>query len=268
MWLVESEWVSRVVPELFISAGALLWGIIRRAYVWAPTILLDAADYQERYIEPHLGWSIDLPAEVFPIALTIGLFMAVVLTYHDVRSKEGKPDVVFEVRESIFSLNSYNRSRPKQPFDMADVTLKGRLRNRGDVRTDINGVRVALMGRGWLWAWRKVDEQPATMLLNRSRAKIDLYYHEVSVDAQSSSWDIAEIWAYIPIPLSLKPSTKRAHRLRIFVDAYGRSRPSPMYESVDVLLAFRIGLADHRRRDLSRGRSSESAQNTEGSPPQ
>ncbi len=35
----------------------------------------------------------------------------------------GKPDVFFEVRESVFRLSNYNHNRPEQPLDMAEVTL-------------------------------------------------------------------------------------------------------------------------------------------------
>lgn len=227
----------------------------------APAILLDPFDYNERYIEPIVGRSVNLPAEVFPIALVTGVLWVAVLTFKDVRSKAGKPDVVFAVRESIFRLSNYNHNRPKQPLDRAEVTLKGRLGNRADVKADIEGVRVALMERGWLWRWSVVSERPATMLLGPERDDIDLNYREVSADARSRSRGISEIWAYIPIPVSLKQSSKRAYRLRIFVDAFGQSHPSPMYESVDMPFAFRIGLAGPRYL----GKSNESTQNREGS---
>ncbi len=247
---------------LLNPAWPLLRGIVVRAYWMAPAILLDPFDYIERYVGPNLGWSVDLPAIVPPIAFVAGLFLAAVLSYRDVLSKAGKPDVVFEVRESIFSLSNYNHNRPKQPLDMAAVTLTGQLRNRADVKADIEGVSVALMERGWLWRWTVVGaERAATMLLGPSKAAIDLYRPGVSVDAKSRSREISEIWVYIPIPVSLQAGTKRAYRLRIFVDAYGQSHPSPMYQSVDVPSAFRIGLA--RPRYL--GKSKELTQNTEGS---
>lgn len=258
------------MDDLFISVGTFFWGIIRRFYCWAPTFLLDPADYQERYVEPRLGWSIDLPSEAFPIALIVGLTWAAILTYHETRRKTSKPDVIFEVRESIFSLSNYNHNRSEQPFDMAEVTLKGRLRNRGDVGTDIESVRVALMERGWLWIWRKVDEKAPTMLLNRLRANIDLYHHGVPVDAQSSPKDItgiAEMWVYLSIPVSLKPESRRPHRLRTLIDAYGQRHPSPTYEPVDLPAAFRIGRASFERIHKVLGKPSESTQNTEGSQP-
>lgn len=234
----------------------------------APAILLDPFDYNERYIEPRLGWSVDLPAELAPIALVTGLFVAAVLTYHDVRRKAGKPDVVFEVREFDFLLNSRAKDRPEQPFNMAEVNLRGRLRNRGEIKTDVEGARVALMERGWLWRWGTVDEQKPIKIFGPLKAVIDLVYHGVSVDGHSPSRDISEMWCYLSIPVSVKPDSKRAYRLRILVDAYGQNQATPMYEAVNLADAFRAGEASFQRVDEIRGRTSESVQSTGEPPPQ
>ena len=254
--------------DLYTSARAFLWGIILRWYVLAPSILLDAGDYQERYIKPRLGWSIDLPSQAFPIALVAGLFLAAFLTYHDARGKAGKTDVTFEVHDFDFLLNHRDRGRPEQPFHMADVILRGRLRNTGDVAADIKGARAALMERGWFWIWRKVDEQQATVLLNRLRARVDPYHHDVSVQAHSSSRDISEIWVYPSIPVSLKPESKRAYRLRVLIDAIGQSHPRPVYLPLDMPESFRAGEASFQRVDEMRSIASESTQGTEESRPQ
>lgn len=232
------------MTDVFGSAAAFAWGIIRRLYVLAPTVLLDPADYQARYIQPRFGWSLDLPDWAFPLGLVVGLSLAAFLTYHEARSKAGNPDVVFEVRESHFVLNHCDRSRPEQPFYLADVTLVGQLRNRGDTRADVENVRVALMERGRLWIWREVDkERAAEKLLNSMRAAIDLYHHGVSVEAHSPSKAITEIWAYPSIPVSVTPASKRAYRLRVLVDAYGQRRPTPTYEPVDLAAACRCAQA-------------------------
>ena len=252
--------------DLYTSARAFLWGIILRWYVLAPSILLDAGDYQERYIKPRLGWSIDLPSEAFPIALVAGLFLAAFLTYHDARGKAGKSDVIFEVHDFDFLLNSRDNDRLEQPFNMAEVNLRGRLRNRGDIKTDVQGARVALMERGWLWRWSTVDEQKPMKIFNRLRAIVDPYYHGVSVDSHSISRDICEMWCYLSIPVSVRPDSKRAYRLRILIDAYEQNRASPMYEAVDLADAFRVGEATFRRINEMRGRTNASAQSTEESP--
>jgi len=253
--------------DLYTSARAFLWGIILRWYVLAPSILLDAGDYQERYIKPRLGWSIDLPSEAFPIALVAGLFLAAFLTYHDARDKAGKSDVVFEVHDFDFLLDSRDRGRPEQPFNMATVNLRGRLRNRGDIKTDVQGARVALMERGWLWRWSTVDGQkPMKIFGGPLKTIVDPYYHGVLVDSHSISRDIREMWCYLSIPVSVRPDSKRAYRLRILMDAYGQNQASATYEAVDLVDAFRVGEAAFKRIDEARGRkTNESAQSTEES---
>lgn len=244
-----------------MSALDLLWQVLRRLYIWAPSAFLDAGDYQEKYVQPWLGWSIDLPDWAFPVALVLLLLLSVVLAYHDLRGKAGKADVIFEIRELIFSLNQYTHGRPEQPFNGAEATIKGQLRNRSGKHADIEGIKVALMERGWFWRWNVLDKRDAQMLLNRLRAPIDLYHHGVSLEAHSRSLDISEIWAYPSIPTTVTPDSNRRYRLEIFVESYGQGHPEPTHAEIDMKSAFEIA---KRRSERTRKLFPESTESTPG----
>ena len=61
----------------FGSLGVFIWGILKRAYCWAPAILLDPFDIYNRFIRPNLPEGrqeeLDLPPGLFPYVLVGGI---------------------------------------------------------------------------------------------------------------------------------------------------------------------------------------------------
>lgn len=233
--------------ELCASALSFFWGVLRRFYWWAPAILLDPFEYYERYINPRVGWDIDMPSEWFPVALGGGLFLAAFLTYHDLRSKTADSTVIFEIREASIAFNSYNHSRPEQPLDLAQIDIKGALRNRGNERAIIDGINVALEEKAWPFGWRRVGTSEPPTLLSSLRARVDLYYHGISVDGRSRSRDVSDIWAYVRTPTTIKDRLTNRYRVRVTVEAADQQASSTSVD-VDLQGAFNRDLAEFRQR--------------------
>ena len=79
------------MSERFKSAGFLLWGVVKRIYVWAPALLLDPFNWYQNLLRPHLpGWApagISVPAE-----WSLGIFWVLLLAsfcgaYHELRMR-------------------------------------------------------------------------------------------------------------------------------------------------------------------------------------
>jgi hypothetical protein len=79
------------MPEVLRSFGAFLWGIVRRCFLWLPSLLLDPFDYYNQYLKQILpeAYRINfrMPGEYFGLALGIGISVAGILAYHEVRKK-------------------------------------------------------------------------------------------------------------------------------------------------------------------------------------
>jgi len=220
---------------------------MRRFYYWAPAILLDPFDFYDRYLRPHVDRDIDMPSEWFPVALGGGMIWAAFLTYHELRSKTASSAVIFEIREASIAFNSYDHSRPEQPLDLAQIDIKGALRNRGNERAIIDGINVALEEKAWPFGWRRVGTSDPPTLLNSLGARVDLYYHGISVDGRSRSRDVSDIWAYVRIPTTIKDRLANRYRVRVTVEA-ADEQTSSTSAHVDLQGAFNRDLAGFRQR--------------------
>jgi hypothetical protein len=73
------------------SAIEFLWGVLKRFYIWLPTVLLDPFDLYERYLKQYLPkeyqFDFKLPTPLFLSVLAICLTAAGILTYHELRTK-------------------------------------------------------------------------------------------------------------------------------------------------------------------------------------
>jgi hypothetical protein len=73
------------------SALEFLSGVLKRFYIWLPSILLDPFDLYDRYLKRYLPeryqFNLDLPTPVFFPVLAVCLTSAAILTYHELRIK-------------------------------------------------------------------------------------------------------------------------------------------------------------------------------------
>jgi len=233
--------------ELCASAPTFFWGVLRRFYWWVPAILLDPFDFYERYLRPHFGWDIDMPSEWFPVVLAGGMIWAAFLTYHELRSKTANSTVIFEIREASIAFNSYDHSRPEQPLDLAQIDIRGALRNRGNERAIIDGINVALEEKAWPFGWKAIGPPRPPTLLNQLGARIDPYYHGISVDGRSRSRWVSGIRADVSIPTTLKDRLTDRYRVRVTVEAADQ-QASSTFVDVDLQGAFNRDLAGFRQR--------------------
>jgi hypothetical protein len=233
--------------ELVASALTFIWGVLRRFYWWAPAIFLDPFDFYERYLRPRLDQDIDMPSEWFPVALGCGIAWAAVLTYHDLRSKAGRSTAAFEIREASIGFHNYNHDRPEQPLDLAQIDIKGALRNRGSERAVIDGINVALEERAWPFIWKAIGASRPPTLRNSIGATIDLYYHGISVDGRSRSRDVSEIWGYVSIPTTIKVRLTNRYRVRVTVHA-ADEQPTSTFVDINLQEAFNRDLAEFEQR--------------------
>jgi hypothetical protein len=233
--------------ELLASAPAFFWGVLRRFYYWAPAIFLDPFDFYERYLRPHVHRDIDMPSEWFPVALGGGMIWAAFLTYHELRSKVSGATVIFEIREASIAFNSYDHDRPEQPLNLAQIDIKGALRNRGNERAVIDGINVALEEKTWPFGWKAVGPSHPPALLNQLGARVDPYYHGISVDGRSRSRGVSGISASVSIPTTIKDRLTNRYRVRVIVEPADQEASST---SIDVNLqeAFNRDLAGFRQR--------------------
>jgi len=233
--------------ELFASAVAFFWGVLRRFYWWAPAIFLDPFDFYERYLRPHVHRHIDMPSEWFPVAVGGGMAWAALLTYHELRSKTASSTVIFEIREASIAFNSYDHDRPDQPLDLAQIDIKGGLRNRGNERAVIDGINVALEENTWPFVWKAIGTPRPPILLNQLGGRVDPYYHGVSVDGRSRSRGVSGIQAYVRIPTTIKDRLTNRYRVRVTVEAADQQASSTSVD-VDLQGAFNRDLAGFRQR--------------------
>lgn len=233
--------------ELFASALAFFWGVLRRFYYWAPAILLDPFEFYERYLRPHVGRDIDMPSEWFPVALGGGMTWAALLTYHELRSKAGRSIVIFEIRGASIAFSNYNYDRPEQPLDLARIDIKGALRNRGNERAVIDGISVVLEEKAWTFGWKAIGPPRPPTLRNPSGATVDPYYHGIGVDGRSRSRVVSEIWAHVSIPTTIKDRLANRYRVRVVVEAADQQAGSTSI-GIDLQEAFNRDLATFRER--------------------
>jgi len=220
---------------------------LRKCYYWAPAILLDPFEFYERYLRPRVGLDIDMPSQWFPVALGGGMTWAALLTYHELRSKAGRSTVIFEIREASIGFNSYNHDRPEQPLDLAQIDINGALRNRGSERAVIDGINVVLEEKIWPFGWKAVGPSHPSALLNQLGARVDPYYHGISVDGRSRSWDVSGISASVSIPTTIKDRLTNRYRVRVVVEAADQQASSTSI-GVDLQEAFNRDLATFRER--------------------
>jgi len=233
--------------ELCASAMTFFWGVLRRFYWWAPAILLDPFDFYEHYLRPHVGRDIDMPSEWFPVVLAGGMIWAAFLTYHELRSKTANSTVIFEIREASIAFTSYNHDRPEQPLDLAQIDIKGALRNRGNERAVIDSVNVALEENTWPFVWKVIGTPQPPTLRNPSGATVDPYYHGISVDGRSRSRHVSEIWAYVSIPTTIKDRLTSRYRVRVVVNT-ADDQGGSTFVDVDLQEPFTRDLAEFRQR--------------------
>lgn len=220
---------------------------MRRFYWWAPAILLDPFDFYERYLRPHVGRDIDMPSEWFPVVLAGGIIWAGFLTYHELWSKTANSTVIFEIREASIAFTNYSHDRPEQPLDLAQIDIKGGLRNRGNERAVIDAVNVALEEKAWPFGWKAIGPPQPPTLLNQLGARVDPYYHGISVDGRSRSRAVSNIWAYVSIPATIKDRLSNRYRVRVVVEAADQ-QASSTFVGVDLQGAFNRDLAGFRQR--------------------
>jgi hypothetical protein len=233
--------------ELFASALAFFGGVLRRFYYWAPAIFLDPFDFYERYLRPHVDRDIDIPAEWFPVVLGGGMILAAFRTYHELRGKIASSTVIFEIREASIAFNSYDHGRPQQPLDLAQIDINGALRNRANERAVIDDINVALEEKTWPFGWKAIGPSHPPTLLNQFGARVDLYYHGISVDGRARSRDVSDIGAYVRIPTTIKDRLTNRYRVRVTVEAADQ-QASSTFADVDLQGAFNRDLAGFRQR--------------------
>jgi hypothetical protein len=69
--------------DLLKSFALLLWGIIKRLYYLVPSLFTDPFDFMERWFQV----TYQPPLFLFWLLLTLGILVAVVLTFHELRVK-------------------------------------------------------------------------------------------------------------------------------------------------------------------------------------
>lgn len=188
-----------------------------------------------------------MPSEWFPVVLAGGMIWAAFLTYHELRSKTANSTVIFEIREASIAFNSYDHSRPEQPLDLAQIDIRGALRNRGNERAIIDGINVALEEKAWPFGWKAIGPPRPPTLLNQLGARIDPYYHGISVDGRSRSRWVSGIRADVSIPTTLKDRLTDRYRVRVTVEAADQ-QASSTFVDVDLQGAFNRDLAGFRQR--------------------
>lgn len=81
--------------EFFQSIKILLFGVIKRVYVWLPAIFLDPFDINKKLVQPMLPETLkfDLPwsSDWASVVLTGLIIWAVFVTFHEHRSRVSKP---------------------------------------------------------------------------------------------------------------------------------------------------------------------------------
>jgi hypothetical protein len=82
--------------QFAISTGDFLWGIITRFWTLIPGIALAGIDLYER----KTGKGLEVSTPVFWAILATGIFLAALLTYHDLRktASQSSPSPIPEVR--------------------------------------------------------------------------------------------------------------------------------------------------------------------------
>ena len=74
------------------SAFTLLVGIVKRFWIWAPSILLDPFDLYNKHFRHLLpeeyGQELNMPSEWFPFVLGVLIFWSAGLAYHEVRKRQ------------------------------------------------------------------------------------------------------------------------------------------------------------------------------------
>lgn len=106
--------------EVARSAGIFLLGVIKRFYFYLPALLLDPFDFYEKYlrawiqrefwpsaprelaVSPWITWSL----------LGVGLILACVMTYHDLRKYIGRNPKVSKALQSFYSRSTQLLYRP------------------------------------------------------------------------------------------------------------------------------------------------------------
>ena len=75
--------------EILTSLRLFVWGVLKRVYLWAPSVLVGPIDWYDKFVKPMLPTSLQLevtlPTDLFPYLLGIGLLAAAVITYHEER---------------------------------------------------------------------------------------------------------------------------------------------------------------------------------------
>lgn len=188
-----------------------------------------------------------MPSEWFPVVLAGGMIWAAFLTYHELRSKTANSTVIFEIREASIAFTSYNHDRPEQPLDLAQIDIKGALRNRGNERAVIDSVNVALEENTWPFVWKVIGTPQPPTLRNPSGATVDPYYHGISVDGRSRSRHVSEIWAYVSIPTTIKDRLTSRYRVRVVVNT-ADDQGGSTFVDVDLQEPFTRDLAEFRQR--------------------
>lgn len=82
-----------MLPELWTSAKAFLWGILSRFWYWLPFVLLDATDLWDRYVRRFIkyvlpGRDLELPPDIFLIIAVLAIIWCGFLTFHELRQRE------------------------------------------------------------------------------------------------------------------------------------------------------------------------------------
>lgn len=78
--------------EFLKSVWFLFWGIVKRLWLLIPSLFTDPFDFMERW----LNRTYQSPPFLFWLLLSLGIFVAVALTYHELRMKTTRePTMVF-----------------------------------------------------------------------------------------------------------------------------------------------------------------------------
>jgi hypothetical protein len=221
-------------------------GVLRRYYFWLPAFLLDPFDFYAKYIQPTTQRELDIPDEWFPFALGIGLFIAVIGTAQDLRTRPPGTHVTFDLVDYDLDVYGFRGDRSDTPCDQLQLSVSGSLHNHRGERTPIDGIDVITKQRWrrFLPLWRSV-RTPTVFLIGGMGGRVDPFYHGVHVDGHTRSRAISKVEAHIALPPGVKNHTELRSRLRVLTPS-GRNQGATTV-GFDISEALELGESTDRR---------------------
>ena len=227
--------------ELATSAWLFLLGMAKRSYWLVPAFLLDPFDLYDRYLVQEFGWEVTIPDFYFPLALGVLLLWAAILTFHAQRATS-LGAIRFDIMDCAVELPSYNRARPTQPFDMAEITLEGQLINHASGPATLERLAMLLKVRSW-GRWQTVATAEPIHKKSSIGANRDISYETITVFPRSKSREITKLVGYFTLPEDCDPAGR--FRVDVVLNSILFARPSvtsrilTFKDEIEPALAFR-----------------------------